>query len=219
MGHFAERYQVVTIDLAGHGESGSGRMAWSMPAFGADVVAVVEDAVAGDVVLVGHSMGGDVIVEAALRLADRLSGLVWVDVYSTLGEPPRTAESIEGFLQPFRADFVTTARDFVRRTLMPGADAALVDWVAGDMSAAPPAIALDTLKHAIANDGPILAGLRQLEAPFVAINPDHRPTDVEALRRHGVRTKLLRNVSHFPMLEDPDGFNRVLAETVEEFGR
>ena len=85
------------------------------------------------------------------------------------------------------------------------------------MSAAPPEIAVDALEHAIGNDRAILAGLRKLRAPVVAINPDYRPTDIEALRRHGVKTVLMPGVGHFVMLEDPDAFNRLLNETVEEF--
>src|SRR4051794_35770106 len=66
--HFAERHQVVAVDLGGHGESGSGRTNWTMPSFAADVVSVVEDLALGPMVLVGHSMGGDVVVEAARHL-------------------------------------------------------------------------------------------------------------------------------------------------------
>jgi pimeloyl-ACP methyl ester carboxylesterase len=40
---------------------------------------------AGGKQLIGHSMGGDVVVEAARRLGDRVAGLVWVDTYGTLG--------------------------------------------------------------------------------------------------------------------------------------
>jgi pimeloyl-ACP methyl ester carboxylesterase len=39
VGYFADRHQVVAVDLAGHGESGLGRPAWTMPEFGNDVVA------------------------------------------------------------------------------------------------------------------------------------------------------------------------------------
>ena len=42
MPFFSERYTTVTIDLAGHGESGLEREMWSMTAYGRDVVAVVE---------------------------------------------------------------------------------------------------------------------------------------------------------------------------------
>jgi pimeloyl-ACP methyl ester carboxylesterase len=54
-------FTVVTVDLAGHGESECGREAWSIAAFGYDVALVVALNGLEDVVLVGHSMGGDVI--------------------------------------------------------------------------------------------------------------------------------------------------------------
>ena len=210
---FAGRHQVVTIDLAGHGESGTDRTSWTMAAFGGDVVAVIQKLELRAPVLVGHSMGGDVIVEAALALPGGVSGLVWVDTYSTLGEPRSQAE-LEQFMSPFRDDFVAATRDFVRLRLLPGADPKLVEWVAADMSAAPPEIALDAMRHAIGNDDAVLSGLERLSAPVVAINPDHRPTDVGALRRHGVEAVLMSGVRHFPMLEDPERFNRLLGETI-----
>ena len=216
LGYFAGRYQVVAVDLAGHGESGIGRRAWTMPAFGDDVVAVVEKLELEDMVLIGHSMGGDVIVEAALHLPDRVAGLVWADTYNTLGEP-HTREEIEQFQVPFREDFVTATRDMVRRMFVPGSDAELVEWVATDMSAAPPEIALDAAEYALGNESVILARLPELTVPLVAINPDYRPTDIEALQRYGVKTVLMPGVGHFLMMEDPETFNRLLGETIEGF--
>jgi pimeloyl-ACP methyl ester carboxylesterase len=216
VGPLAARYQTVAVDLAGHGESGVGRRAWTMAAFGEDVVAVVEQLGLGEVVLIGHSLGGDVIVEAALRLVDRVAGLVWVDTYSSLGAP-LTGDEIEAFVAPFREDFASATRALVRRLFTPDADAELVEWVAADMSAAPPEIAIDALGHAVGNERGIVAGLRELTAPVVAINPDARPTDTQALRRHGVRTVLVSGVGHFLMMEDPDRFNRLLGEVIEEF--
>ena len=99
----------MAIDLAGHGESGSGRTVWTMPAFGADVVAVIEQLGLQDAVLIGHSMGGDVIVEAALALRGASRGLVWVDIYASLGEP-RSPDEIETFVRPFRDDFVAATQ-------------------------------------------------------------------------------------------------------------
>src|SRR5512145_3174567 len=60
---FETHHRVVTIDLAGHGESGRGRAAWTIEAFADDVVAVVNALALERLVFVGHSMGGDVIVE------------------------------------------------------------------------------------------------------------------------------------------------------------
>jgi pimeloyl-ACP methyl ester carboxylesterase len=215
---FAGRHEVVAIDLAGHGESGAGRPEWTMPAFGADVVAVIETLELRDLVLVGHSMGGDVIVEVALALPDRVAGLVWVDVYSTLGGS-RTPEEIEEFVQPFRANFSIATRAFVQRMFVPDSDPELVERVAAGMSSANPEVAVRVMEHAVSNDDSILAGLSELKAPIVAINPDYRPTDVEALGRHGVKAVLMPGVGHFLMMEDPGTFNRLLSETIDDFLR
>ena len=213
---FANRHRVVTIDLAGHGESGDGRASWTMPSFGEDVVAVVDDLGLASLVLVGHSMGGDVIVESALRLGDRVAGLVWVDTYDEL-TTPQTDEQVQAFVEPFREDFVATTRAFVSGMFPPDAAADLVLAIASDMSAAPPHIALDALYHAMSNDGPVMRALPQLAVPIVAINPDYEPTDVESLRAYGVETVIASGVGHYPMLEDADQFNRLLAGVLDTF--
>lgn len=51
------------------------------------MAAVVEALALERAVLIGHSLGGDVILEAARRLPGRVEGLVWVDTYRDLGEP------------------------------------------------------------------------------------------------------------------------------------
>jgi pimeloyl-ACP methyl ester carboxylesterase len=161
-------------------------------------------------------MGGDVIVEAALHLPGRVRGLVWIDTYHTLGEPP-TDEQVEEFLAPFREDFVTTTRDLVRRFSGVHAPAELVERVAADMSAAPPEIAIDAARYSYGNQGAVLARLPELTAPVVAINPDYRPTDVESLRRHGVEAVLTPGVGHLLFLEDPETFNQLLSESIQRF--
>jgi pimeloyl-ACP methyl ester carboxylesterase len=220
VGHFASRFTVVTVDLAGHGESGTGRRSWTMPAFGEDVVAVVTGLDLPEVVLVGHSMGGDVVVEAARRLRPRVRGLVWVDVYRSLdesGSDAATEEETAAFMAPFRADFGAATRGFVRRIAGADTDPDLVDRIAEDMAAAPPHIALDAMRHAISNERAAIAGLRHAAVPSVAINPGTPPTDIESLARHGIATAVLPAAGHFLMLQDPAGFNQLLDNVVDGF--
>jgi pimeloyl-ACP methyl ester carboxylesterase len=220
VGHYAARFTVVTVDLAGHGESGTGRPSWTMPAFGADVAAVVTGLDLPEVVLVGHSMGGDVVVEAARRLRPRVRGLVWADVYRSLddsGTDAATDAETATFMAPFRADFRAATRAFVRRTAGAGADPDLVGRIAEDMAAAPPHIALDALRHAVSNERAAIAGLRHAAVPAVAINPASPPTDIASLSRHGVATKVLPAVGHFLMLQHPARFNELLDEVIEDF--
>jgi len=214
--HFAQKYQVVAIDLAGHGESASGRQAWTMPAFGKDVAAVVEKLRPKKVVLIGHSMGGDVVVEAARRMRDRVVGLVWVDTYFRLGSP-RTKNEVDAFMAPLRRDFVTGVRALARGMFLPHSEAKLVDWVVADMSAAPPDVALAAVEKAITFEPEILVGLRELEIPKAVINGKWRPTDIDCLERYGFEVVVMSDVGHFPMMEAPERFNRILSGLIEGF--
>ena len=70
---------MVALDLAGHGDSGVNREAWSMTNFGADVAAVADTLQLEDIILVGHSMGGQVALEAARLLKGRVKMIVGAD--------------------------------------------------------------------------------------------------------------------------------------------
>ena len=182
------------------------------------MAAVVEKLGLRRAVLVGHSMGGDVIAEAARALPGRVDGLVWVDAYKQLGTF-RTPEQVQTMVSSFRADFVKTTRVFVRLMFARGADPALVERVVAGMSAAPPAIALAAMEAAISYDREMPEALRALALPVVAINPDRPASDAVSLARHGVALELMSGVGHFPMLEAPERFNELLTKTVERLPR
>jgi pimeloyl-ACP methyl ester carboxylesterase len=215
---FSRQYKVVAVDLAGHGESGLGRKTQTMAAFGGDVAAVVDKLGLKRVVLVGHSMGGDVIVEAARKLPGRVVGLVWVDTYRQLGKP-RTQDEIDKFEAQLRTNFVETTRAFVRGMFPATADRALVDHIVTDMSSAPPDVAIGALVSAASFDRVIPGALKELKLPVVAINPDYRPTDVDSMERHGVEVVIMTGVGHFLMMEDPERFNPILKTVIEKLAR
>jgi len=81
-------FDVITIDLAGHGKTPATRADFSMASFGRDVAEVVAQLPASQpIVLVGHSMGGPVAVEAALLLGERVRGVIGVDTFASIGLP------------------------------------------------------------------------------------------------------------------------------------
>lgn len=213
-GHF-----VVALDLGGHGDSGVGREDWNLPAFGDDVVAVANHLDLGKVVLVGHSMGGDAIVFAATQLGDRVAGLVWADTLRSLGdEPHSTPETTDAFVAPFRENFEHAVDGFARGLFPATANPALVDRVAGEMASAPREAAVGSIGYALNRHPPLIAALKEICAPVIAINPDVSPTDVGSLSAHGVKTVIVEGVGHFAMLEDPDQFNAILLDSLKAFG-
>ena len=76
--HFAQKYRVVVLDLAGHGHSGMTRKCYFMRAFAEDVRAVTEAVDSKTVILVGHSMGGEIVARAAQLMPDRGMGIIGV---------------------------------------------------------------------------------------------------------------------------------------------
>ena len=77
--HFSKKYKVIAIDLPGFGKSGNNRQKWTMATFGEDVATVINKLDLNQVVLVGFSMGAPVVIEAAMRMPDHITGLVLVD--------------------------------------------------------------------------------------------------------------------------------------------
>ena len=216
--YFAERHKVVTIDLGGHGESGVGREVWSMEAFGKDVAAVVEGLELEKVILVGHSMGGPVIIEAAAEMPERVIGLVGADTFLDL-ERKYTAEEIDAFLAPFKADFRERTSKLVRSIFLADSDPELVEWVVRDMCSARAEVGISAMRELASFDAE--EALRQVRKPIYCINSDMRGTNVEAGQRYAqsFEVRFMSGVGHFVMLEDAETFNRLLSETIEELSR
>ena len=209
--------EVVTLDLPGHGTSGHDRTRWTIEAFGDDVARIVKAAVKGKVVLVGHSMGGDVILDAARLLPGRVTGLVWIDVYETL-DGDRSPGAVDRIVAPIRASFRSGTETFVRGMFLPDADRAIVAEVVGLMSGATPRIAVPLLSASMKNGTRVPTLLAELGLPTIALNPAEPPSDEASLARHGVRLVTLPGVGHFPMLERPAEFAAALASAVAELG-
>lgn len=207
--------RVVTIDLGGHGESGLGREDWTIVSFGADVAAVVEALDLGSVVLVGHSMGGDVIFQAARLLPDKVKALVMLDTYKQLGAW-NTDSEIEEIAAEFESDFASVTEKYVRSYFPTHADQSLVDRVATDMAAASPAVAISALRSSFQHAREIPKLIGELNLPVATINPDDAPTNLESMSKYGVEVIIMPGVGHFLMMEDPDKFNDLLLTTVND---
>ena len=70
----------VAVELPGHGDDPTDARAVTFESYVERVGAAV-DAAAGDVVLVGHSMGGHVVTQAAERYADAVAGVVYLSAF------------------------------------------------------------------------------------------------------------------------------------------
>ena len=216
--HFAPTHKVVTIDLAGHGESGVGRKSWTMGNFAKDVSAVVEKLELDKVILVGHSMGGAVILETEKILHDRVSALVGVDTFTYEQTYPKLPqEAIDQVLTPLRANFSEAMRGMVYQlfSVSAKADPHLVEKVAAEMATFPSEIMLAALEELLKWD--LKVALQRVRTPIRCINSKNLSSE-DATKRYAdyFDVVLMPDVGHFVMMEDPGLFNQLLTEVVQE---
>ena len=215
---FAQTHRVVALDLAGHGHSGLGRAEYTMASFGEDVCAVADAVGADKVVLIGHSMGGSVIAEAARLMPGRVVGLIGVDTLENV-EYPLTAEGVAQMTAPLAADFPGGVRGFVGEMLRPETAPELREWILADMASAPPAVALSAMRDMMGQfvSGAAAKIFEEIRVPVISVNGDLWPIAYEANRRHmaSYDAIVLAGADHFLMLARPAEFNRALAEAIE----
>jgi pimeloyl-ACP methyl ester carboxylesterase len=217
---FCPDHRVVTMDLPGHGNSGKNRESWAVEDYASDVRAVLDQLDLSDVVLIGHSMGGDIILEAAID-NDRVIALVGVDNFKDVGAEytEEVRAWIAGFIDELRTDFDSAAVAYSRRALFqPTTDSAVVHRVIQSELAMDPAIAATTLEKLFEYAPGEADRLSRLDKPLHLINSSATPTDSAGLRSTGVPFRVLDvgPTGHYPMIEDAKTFNGLLRQALEE---
>lgn len=214
---FSKDHQVVTMDLAGHGHSGAGRTTYSMAAFGEDVKAVTLAAGGTQVILIGHSMGGPVIAEAARLMPKRVIGLIGVDTLENIAHP-MTEEGLRQMTLPLEKDFTAGLRAFVGEMIAPETNPALRAWILSDMAAAPSGVAISALREMATRfiTGEAATIFETIKVPVISVNGDLWPINFEGNRRYMMSydALVLKDADHFLMMNRQAEFNRALASAI-----
>jgi pimeloyl-ACP methyl ester carboxylesterase len=211
---FSQSNTVITIDLPGHGLSGMDRDGWPLMAYGADVQTVVEYLGLEDVVLIGHSMGGSVVLEAGRLMPERTRGVIAVDSLQD-ADAKYDPDQIAGIFEAYENDFAGTCLQFTSSMFVESADPELVDWVTSNMCDHSPDISIPLLREFVDYD--LGQALAAVDVPVRYINAPMYPTNAEVNRKYqpnfdGV---IMEGVGHFLMMENPGEFNELLRQSVE----
>jgi pimeloyl-ACP methyl ester carboxylesterase len=215
-------FRVVTLDLPGHGRSGSTRDSWSVTSLAADVQAVLDAVGATRVVLVGHSMGGPVSLALAARNPSRVQGIVCVDTLHD-AEFRMPQDMVKGLADRMQTDYRAGIEQFVPQMFPSNADPQIVRWVVDQAVASDHAATI-----ALMRDFPKLdmsALFSSAKVPIRCINAAPvegrgMPTAIESNRKYAdFDAVLMENVGHYPQLERPEEFNRKLLETLARLDR
>ncbi|WP_194435678.1 alpha/beta fold hydrolase [Vibrio fluminensis] len=218
IGYFTKKYKVITMDLAGHGNSSFNREEFTMLSFANDIKAVIEKEKLDSVILVGHSMAGGVIAEAAKLMPNKVIGIIGVDTSQNVGIELSQAD-LDLMTKPFEDNFHDGMTAFVKGALPPDVDEKLLYWVTEDMASAPPTIAINQFRHYLGQyvSGEASRVYESVNVPVVLVNARLWPTNSEENSKHikDYSIYYIEDSGHFPMLEKPNEFNETLMEAIK----
>jgi pimeloyl-ACP methyl ester carboxylesterase len=219
VGPFAADYRVVTLDQAGHGQSGKDRKVWSTAGLAGDVEAVAKSLGLKRVILLGHSMGGPVALLAAKRMPGTVVAVVGVDSLHN-AETQLPEEDRTKFLAAFDKDFKGTMRAVVSGMVHEKTDAELREWLVTRAQAQDPKM-VALMRDLFGVD--TVTAFKEAKIPVRCINSAggyqfFHPTAVETNKKYAdFGAVTIDGVGHYPMLEKPDEFNRRLRDALKEF--
>jgi sigma-B regulation protein RsbQ len=217
---FAADYRIVTLDQAGHGESGKDRKNWNVGGLAGDVEAVCKAFDIKRAILVGHSMGGPVALVAAKRMPGTVVAVIGVDTLQN-AEFKMPEEVTKKFLESFEADFKGTMRVGFDGLLHEKVDPDLKKWLLTRAEAQDEKMALALMRDLSGLDQKVL--LKEAKKPVRCINSGggfqfFTPTDIAVNKKYAdYDAVIIEAVGHYPMLERPAEFNQKLRDVLKEF--
>lgn len=218
--YFSPDYPVVTLDLPGQGQSGRNRADWTIEGYGDDVVALIKALDLKRVILIGHSLGGDVIVEAAVAYPQPVVGLIAIDFFknAALPLPDEYQSQISSIEQGLDTNFADTNEQYARQALLtPQTPAWLTDQIVSVYREAYAPMGRPITKQLFRHYPREQELLPQLPVKLHLINVDYQPTNEEPLRQYvraGYEVIHLPGTSHYPMLESPALLNEALERVI-----
>jgi pimeloyl-ACP methyl ester carboxylesterase len=207
--YFEKNYRVITLDLPGHGKSGSpAKGPLTMELFAKAIEAVRVEAKAGKIVLVGHSMGTPVIRQYARMYPASVAALVPVDGVLHLSGSPNApnADRMRG------PDGLKNREAMIRGMFGKSATPAIQDHILKMMLAAPETTAYQAMAATFAAPNWIE---EKFTVPALGIYADHSTANVpkyfKQIFPNGTAIEV-PGTGHFVMLEKPAEFNKLLAD-------
>lgn len=218
---FKEKYTVVTMDLAAHGASGKNRTAWTLDSMADDIVNLINHLELKNVILIGHSLGGNLILMAAARYPGPVTGFIGVDNFKNLATPlPEIYHSqVDEILENARKEYAGTNEQYARMVLL---TADTPQWITDKIVQAYresyEPMGQQTLPQFFVMDRIEKECMPLLKVKMNLVNVNYMPTNVEALKTHashGYSLIEIQGTCHYPMLESPKALNEALDEVLD----
>lgn len=218
---FKPHYRVLTLDLAGHGKSPRTHDTITIANYADDVVRLLNKLQLDSIILIGHSMSGNINLRVYQQVADKVIGFIGVDNLQVVGHQPseQEAKPFTELMGKLRQDYKGVVGKFAESYLFhPATDSAVKQRVIADFVNADPAVAIPTLENLSKEYSYEREMLPKLNVPLLLIATEKSIQDESSLKQYcpnGYKYWLIKNSGHYPMIEQPEEFNRLLDEAIE----
>ena len=219
---FSDDYSVLTMDLVTNELRQDSSREWTAERFAQDIVHIIEEENLNHLILVGHSMAGEIVLAVREQVPDKTVAIIGVDCFKDVGFilTENVQNNIDSFMVRFKEDYGAGVEEMVTTGLFESdtEHQKAYDRVLRDYEQADPTVAIKIYEQMFPALESAKEKLAVLPFPLRIIVSDYSPTNEEALEKYakqGYRIKTIRHSGHFPMIEQPEAFNQALGEFLE----
>src|SRR4030095_2798041 len=185
--YFSDRYKVVAVDLPGFGTSDKNRAEWTFEKYTDDINEFIKAEKLKNVILIGHSMSGDILLLMDTKYPESVIGIVGIDNLTTPGVKFSEEENkeIEGFFAMMDSSFSGTVEVYTKRNLFPpSADTSIVKRVVDDFKSNDSVIAIKVLRSLLDVSQKERDMMQQLRHTLYLVNSDSDTTHIDSLKKY-----------------------------------
>lgn len=220
--HFSNNYSVYAIDLPGFKPSTAQRTQWTIEEYANDITAFIDTLKLDNVVIIGHSMSGEIMLQLALSNNPKIAGIVGIDNFKMIDVAftPEQMEEISAFMPMLENDFKNTAPAYADMMLFhPTTPTEVKERVKTDFANSDPTTAYNAFINQMQYASTDAQRLEELNYKLHLINSDALPTNEAGLKDHCKNSFQVETISatgHYPMIEKPNEFNTLLEKVLKE---
>ncbi len=213
--YFSKKNKCVVLDLAGHGDSGKNRKNWTIDSYANDLAALIDILKAQQIILVAHSIGGIIALEAVKKSRENIAGIISVDTFNNI-DFKISEDEINEFIKPYERDFEATISEYVGPFFTTQTEIGIRKKITDTLTSTDHKIAIAVLREYLRYDQS--AELKKLNLPLICLNSDRLHGNASNLK--GVNEKIelitVNDSGHFMMIDKYERFNLELQNAINK---
>ncbi|MBI3744895.1 MAG: alpha/beta hydrolase [Chloroflexi bacterium] len=207
--HLSKRHRTIAVDLRGHGESEKPQQDYTIEGHANDLAWLCRGLDLPAVVIIGHSMGGQVALEFAASYPGQTAAMVALD--SLLAVQPGQRDALvklgEAMKSPGYKDIL---RDSISQAFHPADDSKRRASLIEDMLRTPQHVIAAEMRAIATHD--INGATKRVKSPLLFIHAGNTTTDLAMLRELAPQAVVGATVGagHWHNLEVPEQVNAMI---------